>query len=262
MDYCQRVRFDERNGSSVLERAFRLLATIEQSPGALTLSELARQSGLPKPTVYRLVNQLLALGAVDQGESGYRLGTRLFEFGSAIGGYRRLRETAIPYLQDLYETTHQTVNLGVYDRGRVLYIEKLSPHAGSRVSTGVGRRKPMHCTALGKAILAFADAAVFEEVGREDTPRFTPRTAPSLAALAPELEQVRTARVAYDREEYERGTVCVAAPLLRPQGTAFGAVSVTGTVSRWDAAAFSAAVKVTALALNRALTRTGHDIAL
>lgn len=214
---------------------------------------------MPKPTVYRLAAQLVELGALERTDTGYQLGSRLFEFGSAIAGYRRLRETAGPYLQDLYVTTHQTVNLGILDRGQVLYIEKLTPHAGSRVSTGVGRHKPLHCTALGKALLAFADDDVLKEVDRAEFAQHTPRTAPSLKALTPELEQIRSSRVSHDREEYEQGTVCIAAPLLRPDGTAFAAISVTGVVGRWDRARVSGAVNVTALALNRALNRAGHD---
>lgn len=75
-----------------------------------------------------------------------------------------------------------------------------------------------------------------------------------------ELEQIKKKRVAYDREEYERGTVCVATPLLTSQGNAFAALSVTGTVDSWDATSFAAAIKVTGLALNRALLRTGYDL--
>lgn len=162
------------------------METLEASAGALSLAELSRQSGLPKPTVYRLSGQLVNLGALDQNASGcYRLGTRLFEFGNNVVGYRQLREMAVPYMQDLYEATHQTVNLGIPHRGQVLYVEKLSPHAKSKVSTRVGRSKPMHCTALGKAILAFSDIELMAENGDGPLPRHTPTHTEQQAGLDP-----------------------------------------------------------------------------
>jgi len=90
----------------------------------LSLSELARRAKLPKATAFRLVNQLVVLGALERNGDGYELGVRLFEFGSMVGRQRRLRDEALPFMEDLYEATHETIHLGALDGLEVLYVEK------------------------------------------------------------------------------------------------------------------------------------------
>jgi IclR family acetate operon transcriptional repressor len=247
------MRFDERNGSSVLGRAFRLLGALEAANGELPLAELARRANLPKPTAYRLAGQLVELGVLKQSADGYGLGTRLFEFGSAVAAYRHFREAAIPFMGDLYEATHQTVNLGVMDGLTVLYLEKLRSHKASPVTTAVGGHKPLHCTALGKAMLAFAPPGVLQTVVDHGLPRQTSRTIVLPRLLGEELQRARSDGFVFDREEYTTGTVCVAAPLRSSDGVAFAALSVTGVAKDWDPLRYAAAVRVTALGLNRAL---------
>lgn len=247
------MRFDERNGSSVLERAFRLLGAVETSGGELPLSDLSRRAGLPKPTAYRLAAQLVSLGVLTQSSAGYSLGPRMFDFGNAVFAYRKFREIAIPFMGDLYEATRQVVNLGTREGFTVLYLEKLMSHKPTPVETSVGSRKPLYCTALGKAMLAFSPKDVVEATVLEGLKPYTPRTISAPNLLSEELQQIRTDGYAFDREEYSTGVMCVAAPLRATDGIAFGAISVTGKAETWDMARYAAATKATALALNRAL---------
>ncbi len=247
------MRFDERNGSSVLERAFRLLGALEANGAELPLADLSRRANLPKPTAYRLASQLVALGVLTQSSGGYALGPRMFDFGNAVSAYRRFREVAMPFMGDLHEATRQIVNLGTLDDLMVLYLEKLISHRPSPVETGVGSRKPLYCTALGKAMLAFSPKDVMEKTVEKGLHPYTPRTITAPSLLAQELKQIRSEGYAFDREEYSLGTMCVAAPLRAQDGVAFGAISVTGTASGWDLDRYAAATRATALALNRAL---------
>ena len=252
------MHFDERNGNTVLGRAFRLLTTLEASSEDLSLAELARRSGLPKPTAYRLAGQLVDLGVLNQSQSGYGLGSRLFEFGHAVAAYRRFREIAMPFMGDLYEATRQTVNLGAREGTSVLYLEKLSSHKPSPVATTAGTRKPLYCTALGKAMLAFSRVQLLKEVTAEGLRPFTRHSIAAPSVLMKELERIRSDGVAFDQEEYEMGTVCVAAPLRAADGIAFGAISLTGRAEGWDVERYGAATRATALGLNRALLEPRH----
>ena len=256
------MRFDERNGSSVLERAFRLLGALETSGADLPLADLSRRSGLPKPTAYRLASQLVGLGVLTQSSVGYSLGPRMFDFGNAVFAYRKFRELAVPFMGDLYEATRQVVNLGTREGLSVLYLEKLTSHKPSPVETAVGSRKPLYCTALGKAILAFSPKEVVETTVREGLRPYTPRTISSPNLLAEELKQIRADGYAFDREEYSLGTMCVAAALRASDGIAFGAISVTGRADAWDLTRYAVATRATALALNRVVLQDQNsDIA-
>jgi DNA-binding IclR family transcriptional regulator len=98
--------------TSVLERAFRILGSYGPADRKLTLAETARRTGLPKPTVHRLAGEMLALGVLERADRGsYRLGMRMFELGQLVPRQRDLREAALPYMQDLYEATHETTHL-------------------------------------------------------------------------------------------------------------------------------------------------------
>jgi DNA-binding IclR family transcriptional regulator len=249
------MRFDERNGNGVLERGFRLLDAFREESSALGLSELARRTKLPKATVFRLASQLVEVGALHRSGQSYQLGLRLFELGAAVAYQRRLRDTALPFMEDLYEATHQIIHLGVPDHLEVLYIERIAGHEPSPVATRVGTRKPLHCTGLGKAILSRAERGLLESVVSHGLARHTPYTITSPTLLAEELDRAAREGVAYDREEFKVGTVCVASPILDSSGHVVGAISVTGRAGRFSPECVASAVRTATLGLIRALHR-------
>ena len=249
----QGVRSDERNGHTVLERAFRLLEVFGPDGPHLGLAELARRADLPKATTFRLANQLVELGALERSLSGYRLGMRLFELGSMVSTQRRLRDAALPLMEDLYEATHETAHLAVRDGLRVLYIEKIRGRTSTTTRTQIGTRRPMHCTALGKAILARSDDTLTQAVVDAGLTRYTPYTITSPQRLLEELETARRDGVAYDREEYQLGVTCVAAAVLGRAHAVEAALSVTGLAGRFHAEHQAAAVRTATLALSRML---------
>jgi DNA-binding IclR family transcriptional regulator len=242
---------EDKERSSVLERAVRLLDALRQEERSLALVELSKLTGLPKPTAYRLATQLVNLGLLSRVDGRYRPGLRLFEFASVASNHTRFRETALPFLEDLYEATHETVHLGVRVGVDVLYIDKITGHRYAKVSTRIGTRKPLYCTGLGKALLAHSSQALFAQVVSEGLTPLTPYTICDPRRLKAELAQVLLDGVAYDRQEYELGITCVAAPVRDRQGRLLGAVSITGPVARFRPEQFSSAVRTASLGIGR-----------
>lgn len=247
------MRSDERNGASVLERAFRLLDAFQPSGNELGLAELARRAELPKATAYRLAGQLVSLGALEKIGQSYRLGARLFTLGASMARQRRLREAALPFMEDLYETTHETINLGITDDTEVLIIERIAGRRSSPFGTEIGTRQMMYSSGLGKAILAFSPPELVKFVCESGLNAATPWTARTPDALYRELATILESGVAYDHEEQSLGVASVAAPLIDQGGQARAALAITGPTTRFIPERSAAAVRTAALALTRAL---------
>jgi IclR family acetate operon transcriptional repressor len=240
--------------ASVVRRAFEVLEAFNGRPSRLTLSELVEHTGLPKTTVHRMAIELVGLGALERRNGGYALGQRLFELGQLVPRHRDLRELALPHMQDLYEATKETVELAVLDRFEVLYVEVIHGHRRVEGLSPRGGRMPFHCTAPGKAIVAFSSPDLIAQALEQRLRARTPRTITYGAVLEGELARVRTEGLAFDRGESNRRIVCVAAPITRSDGLAVAAVSVS--MSHRSAVRIERAgaiVRRGALAMSRAL---------
>jgi DNA-binding IclR family transcriptional regulator len=257
----QAMRSTGRTGGSVLQRAFSLIEAFGSDGASVGLAELARRAGLPKATAYRLANQLIDLHVLERAGQEYQLGLKLFELGNSVARQRELREAALPFMEDLYEATHETIHLGVLDDAEVLYAEKIAGRRTCTVSTALGTRKPLYCTALGKAILAYSGPQLLENVIKDGLIRRTRYTITEPHRLQLELSRAAETGVAYDREEYELGITCVGSPLLNRAGRAWAAISVTGPTTRFHPERTATAVRTAALGLTRVLTQhTGWGV--
>lgn len=250
------------DGDAVLGRAFRLLAAFSPGRPELTLDELAGASGLARSTAHRLAGQLAEQGALERSGRGWRLGVRLFELGQMVPRQQRLRDVALAHMEELYVATRETVHLAVLEGREVLYVEILSGHRKVPTPSRRGGRMPAHCTAVGKALLAFSDD-VGEAFIAANAPfaRRTARTITDPEQLRRELHDVRRGGLAFDREEAMPGLACVAAPLMSAKGTARAALSVSmpaaGPLTFGETAPV---VRAAARALTRELLRS-HVIA-
>jgi DNA-binding IclR family transcriptional regulator len=243
---------------SVLGRALSLLTAYRAGDAELSLSELARRTGLAKPTVHRMLRELAEWDLVERTPTGLRLGMRLFELGQLVPRQRGLREAAAPFLADLFEATHETVHLAVLDvpnggQPEVVYLHKLDPTSGPRIPSRIGGRMPTHCTGVGKALLAFSPRPVLQQVLAAGLTRRTPRTVVLPGLLNRELSRIRELGVAEEHEESALGIACVAAPVLDETGYAVAAISITGWAHRLDTGRFAPAVRTTANSVSRAL---------
>jgi DNA-binding IclR family transcriptional regulator len=217
---------------SVLGRANALLSAFEPSHRTLTLSGLVMRTGLPKSTVHRTAQQMIRLGWLSCDRGQFSLGTRMFELARLSPVRHELREAALPFMEDLYEATHVTVHLGVREGLEVLYVEKISGHRKVTELSSVGGRMPLHCTALGKAILAFSSSKVVDNVVQHGLARLTKATITSPARLRSELGDVATTRVALDHQEADADICCAAAAVLGPDNTVVAALSVTAPIGK------------------------------
>ncbi|MDQ6523073.1 IclR family transcriptional regulator [Nocardioides sp. LHD-245] len=247
---------DEQGLDTVLGKAVALLRAFGADDRLLPLAELVRRTGLPKGTVHRVAGDLVHHRLLEKTEHGYRLAGGLFELGMRAATERTLLEVAMPFLQDLYERTHETVHLGVRDGTEVVYVAKIGGHRQARSPSRAGGRMPMHCTALGKVLLAHADPAVRSAVLSGPLPRRTPHTIVAPGLLEQQLDRALEAGLAFEREESTPGLLCVAAPVLQPDGaTAVAAISVTGPIGRFRPEAHQNAVRAAATALASTLAR-------
>jgi IclR family acetate operon transcriptional repressor len=244
-------------GVQSLERAFDLLERLADAGGELGLSELAGSSGLPLPTIHRLMRTLVACGYVrQQPNRRYALGPRLIRLGESAS--RLLGAWARPHLARLAEETGETANMALLDGDEVVYVAQAPSRHSMRMFTEVGRRVLPHSTGVGKALLAHhGDEEVRELLARTGMPAATEKTITSPDDFLKALQRVRESGYAVDDNEQEIGVRCIAVPV--PGAPTDTAVSVSGPAGRLtDAArdAFVPLLKEVARDLSEALA--GH----
>lgn len=216
-----------------LTNALRLLGEYSLEEPLLGTRELARRLSLSTSAAHRLVTTLAAHGFLTRVEDGrYRLGLRLFELASLVPAGLELREVALPHLRQLCHFARETVHLAIRDGAEMVYIEKIEPNQTIRMYSRIGRRGPMHCTGVGKAVLAFEAESVVQSVIDQGLRRFTAHTITQAGLLRTELSHVREQGYALDHEEIEEGLRCVAAPVWTYPHTLAGAISVAGPAQR------------------------------
>ncbi|WP_328876456.1 IclR family transcriptional regulator [Streptomyces sp. NBC_00287] len=240
----------------MLEKAALIVECFSPSGGSFRLSELSERAGLPKPTVHRLAADLVRLGWLERSGTRYRLGAKLFELGSLVPHRLDLRETALPFLQDLFEATRETVHLGIREGMEVVYLERIHGHEALRLPSRIGGSLPLSCTAVGKALLALSDAELVEEVLSEALPSLTPYSITDPARLRTALEKIQVSGLAYEEQEAAMGVSCIAAPVFSG-GTAVAALSVAVPRERFSPAQLAPAVRTAALGLSRVLRGNG-----
>ena len=231
---------------TVLGRSACIMEAFNGSQPVLSLADLNKRTQLPKSTLHRLLDQLCQVGWLERDHGGYRVGLRMFELGTLAVDGNRLHEAAFPHLQALATRTGLAAQLAILDHTEVVYLERIVV-GPIRLPTRRGGRKPVYCTALGKALAAY-DAAAIHAVTSAPMPRKTAKTITEPVALWTELQRVRQAGVAFDRGEAYEELVCVAAP-IRSSGRAIGAVSVTGPAGRMRWGVMTEAVRTTAVSI-------------
>jgi DNA-binding IclR family transcriptional regulator len=246
---------DQDRPLSMLERGVHVLQAFRSQGGTLSLPELVRRTGMAKATVYRLAETLVELRLLERQHRGYSPGMGLFELGELVPVKLRLRETALPFMQDLYEATHETVHLAVRDDLDVVYAEKIRGHVGVTVPSRVGGRLPLSCTGVGKALLAFADPQVVDAVLSRPLRRLTEHSITDPIELANQLAQIKASGLAYDHEEASLGVSCVASPVL-VHGEPLAALSLSVPATQLQPARLAPAVRTVSLALSRLLSQT------
>lgn len=221
-----------RGGGGVqsVDRAFGLLEAVAEAGGSARLSELAASTGLPLPTIHRLLRALVSNGYLRQEASrSYALGPRLIPLGERAA--RMLGSWAIPHLSELVAQIGETANLAMFEGDLVIYVAQVPSAHSMRMFTEVGRRVSAHSTGVGKALLSqLPDDEVIDLLGRTGMPARTERTLTTPETLLADLAKVRDRGWAMDDAEYEAGVCCLAMPV--PDAPARVAISISGPSSR------------------------------
>ncbi len=212
-----------------LARGLKILNLLEQARSGMGTTEVAREMRIDKSSASRLLHTLANYGFVaqDEGTARYQLGPRLLSLGQRLLDRISLRDHARPTLRKLVDETGECAHLAILAQRQALYIDQAESSAALRVESEIGTLSPLHCTALGKAMLAFGDGALPEVL----LP-FTQRTITDQAVLQAQLLQIRQRGYAIDDEEYNYGVRCVAAPVHDHRGLLLGAIGISGPGGR------------------------------
>ncbi|WP_051939766.1 IclR family transcriptional regulator [Phaeacidiphilus oryzae] len=248
-----------RPARTVADRLLGVLDAFDQTHRRLTLSELARRTGLPLATTHRMVARLTCWGALERAEDGsYTIGLRLWEVAALAPRGLGLREAALPYLEDLYEATHENVHLAVADGVETVYIERLSGREAVGVLSRVGARWPLSVTGVGLVLAAHAAPAVQSAVCAHPPRAFTPYTITDPARIRAMLAEVRRTGLAVSDRQITDDALSAAAPIRSADGTVVAAVGLVVRAGEGRVPELAPTLRVAARGISRALGWPGN----
>lgn len=217
-------------------KALRILNLLAENQREMSLGEIAMEMDLAKSTAFGLLATLKDFDYIEQSllDGKYRLGIRLFEVGSIVANNWDIRHVAAPFIQSLVDDLGETVHLAVLDKGKVLYIDKRESTKSLRIVSQTGTRLPVHCTGVGKVLLAHLPMEEVKQISEtRGLERYTKNTITEFSDLIEELKKVKQRGYAIDNEEIMESLRCVAVPLWDHTGKVCAAMSVSGPMSRF-----------------------------
>jgi IclR family KDG regulon transcriptional repressor len=212
-----------------LARGLKILDILGKTPDGASVTELAEYLQVDKASASRLASTLLSYGYVEKDTltRRVRLGPQVVSLSRSVLTRLPLRVAARTFLHELMETTGECAHLAILAKEKVLYIDQEESPATLRVNAQVGTMNPLHCTALGKVLLAFGDAPIPSTLES-----YTPHTITSKRNLRRHLEAIRQAGYAMDDEEFDLDVRCIAVPVFDFRGKVVGSIGISGPASR------------------------------
>lgn len=221
--------------AGAVKRALAILECLDSARRGLNISEMSRKLQIPKSSTHVIVHTLEHLGYVERESAGghYSLGLKAHILGNGMTGTLHLADIAQPHMARLAETLRVPVHLAVPDKDQGVFIQKIDAPGIIKFDTYVGRRMDLHCTAVGKIILAFGPSDTRERIlAKQVYMRYTKHTITSPKMLLRELKRVRKLGYACDDEEEELDVRCIAVPVQTQSGQFLAALSATGVISQ------------------------------
>lgn len=247
---------NDPSGVVASAKLFRILDVFVGVREPLTMSEIARATGMPTSTTHRLLRELVQWGGLERtSDGGYVVGIKLWEIAARANRSHVLKDVAMPYLQNLWESTKAHVMLTVVQDFEVLLLERLEGQYGVPVVGKVGGHLPLHAASAGKLLLALSAPAVQEEYLSKPLPRYTSRTLASLEALRAELERIREQGVAISDGELAEGTYSCSAPIYGPPSLGMAAVTILSLSNVRDTQEMEHLVRAAGRQITQALSR-------
>jgi DNA-binding IclR family transcriptional regulator len=220
-----------------LKKAIEVLEALAEREDGIGISRLSRELNLPKSTIHQILSTFKSVRFVEQNPENkkYYLGLRIFELGNVVQSQLQLGKIAHHYLYNLSRKTNETTYLVILENDRIVYIDCVESTARLRAHPVFGERVPLHCTSVGKAIMAYLPEEKVNKIIHEDgLERFTENTITDPQVLKRELKEIRKRGYAIDNVEHEEGIRCVGAPIRNHQKEVFAAISVSGPSQRFD----------------------------
>jgi len=225
----------ERSTHQSLGRGLRVLEAVAALSGGATLADVARRTALARSTTHYLMQALVAHGYLHQqpNERSYQLGLKVFRLAGHPLNSEQIATTAMPFLNELSRLTHESVAVGIFRDDAVTLVATRDTEGPVRVVQSVGAQRPIHCTGLGKVLVAWLPALERSRLVAElQLKKHTPKTIIQRAAFERELRRVRSSGYAVDDEEFVAGVRCVAAPVFNESGEIIMAISAIGPKQR------------------------------
>jgi len=225
----------ERKTIQSIDRALQVLELFSLEKPEWGVTEISKVLNIYKSNVHNILSTFTEKGFVkkDSKTDKYKLGIKFFELGSVVIKNMDLRRIAHPYIEKLSKEFNETVHLGVLDEGRVVSIEREESNKGLCSHIEIGRRAPLHCTAVGKAIMAYLSEneinLIIKEKGLE---KYTENTITTKEGLENEFKKIRKQGYAVDNMEHEEGVRCVAGPIRDYTGKVIASMSISGPAFR------------------------------
>jgi IclR family acetate operon transcriptional repressor len=220
--------------SQTVEKALQLLAVVAEAAEPMSLVALSRAATLDKTTTHRLATSLTRFGLLrfDPSERSYSLGMRLVDLGQRAIGQLSLPSLVRPDLEQVAELSNEVANLGIYDDGRVVFVDQVQSPQPVVIRARVGTRVPVHCTSSGKVLLAMGPPEWLERALDDGLVPYTPNTIVAPDELKEHLGRIQRLGYAIDDEEHRLGIRCAAAPIFDHTGLAVASISIAGPAFR------------------------------
>lgn len=219
-----------------VEKAFKILDCFSINDQELGVTELAQKMGTNKSAVYRMLATMEALNVIQQNpENGrYRLGLKLFELGQKVPINQNFIAKARPYMEALAKQAGETAHLAIYKNQKVYFLDKVVGRHDLQINSQIGSEKPIHCTGLGKIMLAFGEPNYEKVINSLNLDSITKNTITNSKQLISEIDKIKGQGFALDLEENEIGLVCVAVPVFNKRGQFIAAISTSGPSARFN----------------------------
>jgi DNA-binding IclR family transcriptional regulator len=242
---------------SVIGRVARILSAFDRQQRSMPLTVLAQRADLPVPTAYRLVTELIQHGLLERGpDKEIRIGLRLWELSTRGSETLSLRDTALPYLEDLHEHLGKLVTLAVLDHGTVLYLERLAPKDFTLERALIAQRHPIHAASSGFVLLAYSPAEFQDEFLKKPLARYTQWTVTDPKILRMMLADIRQRRYSMVPGVGTVGWTGIAVPVFGAKNTVVAAISAVYPQGQEDAATAIPALQAAAFGISMALGAT------
>lgn len=216
-----------------VDRTLTILEVLSDYEDGLGITEISEKVELHKSTVHRLLNTLVYKEYIkqDKNTNKYGLTLKLFELGNKKVEKMDIVSIAQPYLKELVEKTNEVVHLVVREGIEVMYLSKVEPQKSMKMYTRIGMRKPMYCTAMGKAMLSHMTKEEIDKIwNASDIKRLTDNTIVDLCKLKENLIDIRTKGYAMDEQEVEMGIRCIGTVVRDYKGQVCGGISLSSSI--------------------------------